>query len=354
MRQFELDLMRVLALFLLFAFHSYLSVLYPGMWFVETYLLSAFFLVSGYLFAKSLASKPPKDVIKSRLGRIYVPFLLALLLYFVLSQIVALFFSPAQLSAWGLYDMIRGFLQPLSYVFHATGLSIFYVLSSGNFGLYHLWFIVHLFAYFFLFLGISRLSGNKKSAAAIAVFIFLMALWSSELIFRLEWKFEFFFLVFYCGFWLAQNSRLEKFYGMTWQIPCLVLLAAAATIDTPTFGVSSPFLKDFLGNMAFTLTRDAFAISSVLVTLWAFHRIKPGDRLQAFTKSVSGSSIQAYLLQPVVSSLVVSILIVLNGGPIGLGVIIIGVVLSFALGIFIAGVVQKDLEKLTTAVSKRS
>ncbi len=125
-RRFELDILRVAALFLLFIFHANLNTAYPNqLWTIGTYLLGAFFFVAGILFLPSLKRHSTKKFLKNKFLHIYIPFLLMLILY------VVLFGGLAQ-----------------AYIYHAIGLSIFHVLQSGALNLFHMWYVVHLLPIF--------------------------------------------------------------------------------------------------------------------------------------------------------------------------------------------------------------
>ncbi len=276
-RRFELDILRAVALFLLFIFHTNLNAAYPSqLWTIGTYLLGAFFFVSGVLFLPSIERHSAKNFLKNKFFRIYVPFLLMLSLYF------ALFTGPA-----------------LAYVYHATGLSIFHVLQAGALNLFHMWYVVHLLAYFLLFLAIYKLikSDAKRLLAVVCVFLTLVLLWTINSPLRLEWKFAAYLLVFYAG--TVAGNNLDRIYSLpkkqTIGLLAFTLLTGFLVLvipETPT---------TYVNTILFLLMRSAFAVAACLVSLMIFRRM---NRIRKAAAFVSCSSLFAYLLQPAVSQLV--------------------------------------------------
>ncbi len=277
-RRFELDILRAVALFLLFVFHTNLNAAYPNqLWTIGTYLLGAFFFVSGILFLPSIERHPTKNFLKNKFLRIYVPFLLLLILYF------ALFTGPVQ-----------------AYIYHATGLSIFHVLQSGTLNLFHMWFVVHLLAYFLLFLAIYKLikSDNRRHFATIFIFLILVLLWTMNSPLRLEWKFVSYLLIFYAGTVVGNN--LDRIYSalrikQTIGLLVVTLLLGFLVLTVPETATT------YISTIFFILMRSAFAISACLLSLRVFLQM---NKLRKVADFISCGSLFTYLLQPAVSQLV--------------------------------------------------
>jgi peptidoglycan/LPS O-acetylase OafA/YrhL len=276
-RRFELDILRATALFLLFVFHTNLNVAYPNqLWTIGTYMLGAFFFVSGMLFVPSIERHTAKSFLKNKLFRIYIPFLLMLVLYFVL------FAGPLQ-----------------AYVYHATGLSIFHILQSGALNLFHMWYVVHLLAYFLLFLAVYRLikSDARRSLVVAGIFLLLVLLWAINSPLRLEWKFGAYLLVFYAGTVVGNN--IDRVYDLikkrTIFLLVLTLLTGFMVLIIPE---NVPTYTDMV---LFIFMRSAFAISACLLSLRIFLRM---GKIRKAATFISSGSLFAYLLQPAVSNAV--------------------------------------------------
>jgi len=278
-RRFELDILRAVALFLLFVFHTNLNSAFPNqMWTIGTYMLGAFFFISGILFQSSIKRHSAKDFLKNKLLHIYIPFLAMLVLYFII------FTGSAQ-----------------AYIYHATGLSIFHIFQTGALNLFHMWYVVHLLAYFLLFFCVYKLvkSEARRHVTVIFILLFLVLLWIMNSPLRLEWKFASYLPIFYAGTLAGNNlDRIyDKIKKQTVGLLALTLLSGFFVLTIPETAATTTYS----GIVLFIVMRSAFAITACMLSLRVFLHMRIIRKAAAF---VSLGSVFTYLLQPAVSQLV--------------------------------------------------
>jgi peptidoglycan/LPS O-acetylase OafA/YrhL len=331
----ELDLLRALALFLLFVFHSAFNVIYPQpLWFMQMYFLGAFFIVSGFLFGKSLEKYNTFDLIKNKIIKLYVPFVLILFLFYIIN-----FFPGA---------------DPLSFIYHASGLSIFYLLQAGSLNLFHLWFVVHLFVYFMLFLFLGRVVKSERIKAIILTvfFVFLAYLSSSESVFRLEWKFLFFLPIFYAGLLLSKRNRLQQTYNILQNklsVIFLILAAIAGTANMPFIASGNPVLQDMINSILFMIGRVVFVLAACVISLWIFHKANFAGKIQSAAFHISKGSLITYMIQPIFSAVLFSIMNTIffsYQAACPICIILIGIITSFVVVVVASHMLRKLYEKL--------
>jgi peptidoglycan/LPS O-acetylase OafA/YrhL len=331
-RLFELDAIRVIALFLLVIFHSGITSLYPGpMTLVQDYLLGAFFLVSGLLFTKS-ARKPVPVFVKDKFFRIYVPLLIGLVLVCVTG-------------------LMPGTV-PLGYCYHATLLSVFGILQLNSLNLYHLWFLVHLLVYMLLFLLLLRFVRSEKVRTSITAVLLalLVFLWAFNSPYSLEWKFQLFLLVFYAGMLLGEGGRLQKIYGMLdrkWAAFLLLFVAVIGMLDIPSIPISNSVGLG-LNTLLFIIARNAFILSACLLTLWIARKL-PVNKIEKPVAFAVYGLLFAYIIQPMVSNFISCFL---SGGICSVGALsasrdLFMIPASFLLTVVAAFFIQKYYDKLT-------
>jgi hypothetical protein len=240
--------------------------------------------------------------------------------------------------------------EPLAYFYHATLLSIFYVMQTGSLNLYHLWFVVHLMVYFIIFLAVDRLIRMESLrvyfyAALFALLAYLTAIGS---LFSVEWKFIFFLWIFYAGVALGKKDRMLRLYELLDRKWLLLLIAVAMVmcmLGVPSVLTGNPILNDFVNSMSFILIRNIFVISSFLLSLWAVRKAVPLIRgAEAHINFIIYGLLFAYLIQPLVSAYLLYV-INFTGWPV-IDQTILEIPTGFAVAVVIAFFMQKAYDRL--------
>lgn len=320
----EFDMLKAFALFLLFAYHSSLSSLYPDqMWFVQMYLLAAFFIISGILFRNSLERGKTWKTIAKKMTRVYFPLLIGIFIVFITGMIAN--------------------TNPIAYFYHATGLSIFKILQEGNLNLFHLWYLVHLMAYFVIFASLFSAAKNARLRTAVvaSLFFIMIAANSVNSPLSLEWKFMFFFPIFYLGMELGAKGVLKKTYNKLSSNIAFPLLAAVVMILAMLNNFSVPMAnhvaEEFINMTAFMVLKIIFCISSCIISLWLLSKIYSPSLAKASEFATYGM-LFAYIIQPIV---LYQVSLIVGWLPASL-------VLSFVVSIIIGYAMQKCYDKAIT------
>jgi fucose 4-O-acetylase-like acetyltransferase len=147
---------RALSILMLFLVHSTLIMTdWSTMIYVQYFMLSNFFYVSGYLSFLG-QKKGLRQFAKAEAVSLYLPFLIILALY---KYVFAFpWFNEKSITA---------------YFYHATLLSIFQQNSTGSYDLHHLWFIPVLLVFMFLFNALERTNNHLSVQVLVVAALFL-------------------------------------------------------------------------------------------------------------------------------------------------------------------------------------
>lgn len=272
MRRNDIDRLRILAILLLFPFHTarvfdywepnYIknqALSWTASWLiiaVGTWFMQLLFLISGFSASFALRRRSGRQFVVERIQRLLVPFLLGLLLI-----------VPPQAY---LARLQQGTAQGSYWQFLSRFFSDFSDLSGyrGTFTPAHLWFILYLFVISLATLPL--LSSRRRQAppsddwvgrllrSPWGLLTMFIPLTLSEALPDLGGKNPFYFALFYLlGFWLARDEQLAKvidrYKGWTAGVvaagiaPYILLLrATAGATDFSAGSIALAFLRNLL------------------------------------------------------------------------------------------------------------
>lgn len=277
----EFDWLKTLALLLLIFVHSDLyfafpEIIYPVQWF----LISCFFFVSGFLAFDSFHRREAsvRDFLKSKILSLYVPFMAASVLYFVLELSVGMTADPLRL---------------LSHVFL---LSIFDIWNSiYNFGF--LWFIPYLLVFIIIFCFLEKYVKNAKFQVLLVScgwFCTILA-WVYNVPIKLGLVFSQYFLVFMIGVWLNKLEMYERVIDSRTAyvaIP-LISLFSLDLSDLLAFDGATGYLKNLL---YFCGRSTVLSLSTILLVLLFLRKLRLPRYY--FVESIAKTSVLIYLMEP--------------------------------------------------------
>jgi len=272
-----LDDLKSVCLLLLFLVHSDLvHSNYELVFRLQGLLLGGFFLVSGYLTYLSLSHRSIRQFIANKALKLYVPYVLVVLLYYWTEQ----YTNNPLFNHW----------PSDAPIIHVLGLNVLDRYKAGNYNPYHLWYIPVLITYMALFALFNKIRNRwQKFSMAILIYVLVCLTWPNGLNMELEW----YYLPFMIGYFMAEWKLIEHLN--VWWIPLLALAA---------FRMTQPLLHSNWEalNHLFTFTGEGFySVSVALLVLAIFKWIKPPllGRLAKY-------SLATYLLEPFVSYLLSS------------------------------------------------
>ena len=278
----EFDWLKMLALFLLIFVHSDLYLVFPEtMHPLKWFMISSFFLISGFLAFNSFHKRETsiRDFFKTKFLLLYIPFLVASILYFFIKTIIGM--APVDL------------VELLSNI---TLLNIFDLLNSMyNWGF--LWFIPYLLVFMLIFCFLEKYIKNAKFQVLLVLFVwfFTVLAWVYDATMKPGQLFSQYFLVFMIGVWLNKLGMYEKV--MKLRTACVTIpLIALFSLDLAnlfTFNNATETLKALLYSNGRTII---LSLSAVLLVLLFLRKMRfPRNR---FVELIATTSIFIYLLDP--------------------------------------------------------
>ena len=278
----EFDWLKMLALLLLIFVHSNLYSVFPEIMNpLKWFMVSCFFFISGFLAFSSFYKRGVRirSFLKTKILLLYIPFLAASLLYFVVKTAFGM--APIDL------------VELLSNI---TLLNIFDLLNSMyNWGF--LWFIPYLLVFMLIFCFLEKYIKSVKFQVFLVSFMWLITIfaWVYDATMKPGQLFSQYFLVFMIGVWLNKLGMYEK--AMSFRTAYVVVpLIALFSLDFSnlfTFGNATETLKALLYSNGRSII---FSLSAVLLVLLLFRKLKfPRN---GYVELIATTSIFIYLLDP--------------------------------------------------------
>lgn len=267
---------RTLSIVLLFFVHSTLGMTqYSEIKYVQYFMLSSFFYVSGYLSFMS-QKKGMKRFARIRFTNLYLPFLVFLVLYrFV-------FPNPWFNSA-----------SNVAYLYHATLLSVFQQNMTGIYDLHHLWFVPVLLVFMLFFAALERFVSRLRIQflAVSLLFIGNCILWQFNPSVMLSAAFTLYLFNYAAGFWTAKTGKLDAIHK--WWILPIVLVSYLLLFLTPEW-INLAQGWEWLSLMECWLRQSILALSATVASINLFARIRSPYPV----KVIANSTLMIYLLEP--------------------------------------------------------
>ncbi|MCW4045180.1 MAG: acyltransferase [Candidatus Bathyarchaeota archaeon] len=287
----EFNYLKVVALFLLLFVHSDLifshpEIIYPVQWF----LLSAFFFVSGFLAYNSFLKrqKSLRRFFKSKAKKLYVPFLIATIFYFLM-----------QVAMGATADSLKLISQ-------VSMLNIFDELNTiYNWGA--LWFIPYLLVFMLIICSVEKYVKSLKAQLLIVSLVWLttILLWVFASPLRLGELFSQFLIVFLVGFYVNKLNMYERIMNYKTAFLSILLVAVFSFDFSEFFNYSNP-AEAFKASLYLDTRIIMLTMGLVLIMLLFFR--KAGVGKNGFIKEISSRSAFIYLSEPFLSFLILSYL----------------------------------------------
>jgi peptidoglycan/LPS O-acetylase OafA/YrhL len=272
---YEFDILRAIAISVLMLHHggiynyrlfgfplSELNNLVAG------YLLGIFFFVSGALIVGTIEKRSLSDYFRLRFLRIYPPYWLALILFLVLILKIS----------WD------------NQIIHLLGLQIFLAPRFGS-PIYTLWFIGLIVIFYLIFGILLKFIPNKGRFVLAGVIVFVTAALLRKFLGIIEYRFFWYYGVFFAGILLAKFNLLEKFFALRYQfiveIPILVL---SIILVYPYRYLSAP--KVVLTEI---LRYDFFILAAIMFTLSLARLLTNRGKVLGLFQKLTYLSFFAYL-----------------------------------------------------------
>jgi peptidoglycan/LPS O-acetylase OafA/YrhL len=278
----EFDLLRSLAIGLLFFHHGGLyNLTVFGLpltalnHYIELFLLSSFTFLSGYLMVRSIEGTTISDFLKGRLLRIYLPYLLALVLFLLMLDI--------DIDETGLLVHLMGAQIVLSPALTSPILT--------------LWYIGLILAYSVIFGILVKLFPRLPFLIAVMLGVLLLAGLARQEFSLFARRFFYYYPVFAAGLLAAKTGWLERLTSARFYLlDKLVLLAVGIFLFSPYYKLDNPDLDplQLLAIWIYTLTAVLMALS-LLRPVAQLSAAKQGPLLRVAQK-VAYASFFAYLL----------------------------------------------------------
>ena len=278
----EFDWLKMLALLLLIFVHSDLYFVFPEIILpLKWFMVSSFFFVSGYLAVNSFQKRGVSIRIffKTKILLLYIPFLAASLLYFVIKTIVGM--VPVD------------FLELLSNI---TLLNIFDIVNSiYNWGF--LWFIPYLLVFMLIFCFLEKYVRNVKTQVLLVLVLWFATIfaWVYNASMKPGQLFSQYFLIFMIGVWLSKLRIYEKvlnFKTAVVTVPLLVLFAVDFS-SFFTFNTATETLKALIYSNGRSMI---LSLSAILLVLLFLRKMRLPRN--PFVELIATTSIFIYLLDP--------------------------------------------------------
>ena len=268
---------KTLSILLLFFVHSTLFFAQnPIMEYVNYFMLSNFFFISGFLSFVS-QKRGLKRFWKNRLVRVYIPFLLFLTVYRFVDWFISNFTNEFS------YMSVT---QAIDYIYVAALLSTFKQNIFPINELSHLWFVPVLFAFMLLIMTMER--ATNRLSVQICVILSLIVLngflFRSNAPIALSERFMLFLINFAAGFWIAKTGKIDKIQN-PWILPLGVILYLLLFL-TP----------EWLGLELYWIRHSVLALLATITTISFFARI----RSFSWVKLIASSALMVYLSEPLV------------------------------------------------------
>lgn len=278
----EFDWLKVLALFLLIFVHSDLYFVFPEVILpLKWFMVSSFFFVSGFLAFNSFHKRgvSVRNFFKTKILLLYIPFLAASLLYFVIKTAVGM--VPV--------DLVELFSN-------VTLLNVFHLVNSiYNWGF--LWFIPYLLVFMLIFCFLEKYVKNVKTQVLLVSVLWFATIlaWVCDASMKPDQLFSQYFLVFMIGVWFNKLGMYEKVMNFKTAVVTVPLVALFALDFSSlfTFNNATETLKALLYSNGRSMILSLSAI--LLVLLFLRNTRFPRNR---FVELIAATSIFIYLLDP--------------------------------------------------------
>jgi len=268
---------KTLSILLLFFVHSTLIRNQTSiMNYVVYFMLTNFFFISGFLSFDS-QKRGLKRFWKNRLVRVYLPFLLFLVIYQFVDWYLSYFTSEFS------YISVIG---PINYFYTAVLLGIFEQNIVVIFELSHLWFVPVLFAFMLLVITMERATNRLSVQIAVISSLILLNgfLFRSNAPVALSENFTLFLINFATGFWIAKTGKLDKIQNR-WILPLGGILYLLLFL-TP----------EWMDPELYWLRHSILALLATITVVSFFTRI----RRVSWIKLIAGSTLMIYLSEPLI------------------------------------------------------
>jgi len=327
----EFDILRSTAILLLFCHHGGiynfsiggfdLNQLNP---FIEYFLLGSFVFMAGYLSVSSLDKWGLPRFLFTRLVRIYIPYLAALILFIILLQV--------NLSRTDLAIHLLGGQILLSPRFTTPVIT--------------LWFIGAILAYYTLFAVLYKSTRAFPVFILLAVMVFFLAFFA-----RLEWgiiarRFFFYYLVYLIGVICAHTGWLQSLSSTRFFMLDKLILVGAG------IGVLSGYRTQLLEghfSLGMVLAIDLYILAMVLTALSIFRLIThwwPRPRIFSF---IADASFFAYLFHRPIWQLLLEIYPAKTAAEYFIYLVILGSIIVLGL----SSLMQHSYNRLAKLVNNR-
>lgn len=278
----EFDWLKMMALFLLIFVHSNLYVVFPEVILpLKWFMVSSFFFVSGFLAFNSFHKRGAsiRVFFKTKILLLYIPFLAAFFLYFVIKTTVGM--VPINLVE--LFSNI-------------TLLNIFNFMNSVyNWGF--LWFIPYLLVFMLIFCFLEKYVKNVKIQVLLVSILWFATIlaWVYDSSLKPDQLFSQYFLIFMIGIWFNKLGLYEKVMKLKTAV-VMVPLIALFSLDFSslfTFDNAIETLKFLLYSNGRSII---LSLSAILLILLLLRKTRfPRNR---FVELIATASIFIYLLDP--------------------------------------------------------
>ncbi|MCW3997803.1 MAG: acyltransferase [Candidatus Bathyarchaeota archaeon] len=268
---------KMLSIFLLFFVHSSLLVTYASTTkYVEYFMLSNFFFISGFLSFLS-QKRGLKRFVKNRFVRVFLPFLFFLAVYAFVDWFISYFTSE-----FSYVSVVR----VVDYIYHAALLGMFEQSLLPIYELTHLWFVPVLFAFMFLLISLERMTRRLsiQITVVLALFVLNAFLLTSNSPIALSSNFILFLINFSVGFWIAKTGKLNKIQNR-WTLPIAGILFFLLILTPEWIGLELYWVRH--------------SILALLAT-FAFVSLLSGIKSNSWIKLIAGSTLMIYLSEPLI------------------------------------------------------
>jgi fucose 4-O-acetylase-like acetyltransferase len=284
----EFNWLKIVALALLIFVHSDLIIVYPNIIYpVQWFLLSAFLFISGFLAYDSFyrRGESMRRFFKTKAKSLYVPFLVATVVYFMLQ----IFFGMKP--------------DPFYLVSQTSFLNMFDVLNAVyNWGF--LWFIPYLFVFMLILCLLEKYVKSVRIQLLMVSLLWLstILLWVYDSPLRLGQLFSQFFLVFMFGFWVNKLKIYEKI--MSFKIAFIAFpVVMFFSVDLSGFFTYENQVEAFKGLLYSNVRIIVFTLGLVLLSLLFLRKIRIPKN--GFVKRVASKSVFIYLCEPFITLMLV-------------------------------------------------
>ena len=288
-RIIEFDWLKMAALLLLIFVHTNLYFDFPNvMQPVEWVMLSIFFFVSGFLAFDSFHKRGTRirDFLKSKVLSLYVPFIVAAVLYFLVE-------TAARMPN----------TEPVGLVFQASLFNVFDVVNSGLYNWSFLWFVPYLLIFMLILCFLEKYIENAKYQVFAVSVLWLCTIlaWVFYLPERLGLLFSQYFLVFMIGFWLNKLKLYDRIVNFRTAYIAIPLIAVFSFNFSNIFTLNNPV--NTLNYLLYYTGRSMLlSLSVILLVLLLLRKINvPRNH---FVELITELSIFIYLLDPFLAYIV--------------------------------------------------